>query len=353
MSNSPPATTGRPRFIRLQFSLRTLMLVTLVLGPPAAYLSNFAIHVRRQRAIVVKIDELCGSVIYEHQQNARNPQDAPPPGPAFMRWLFGNDAYMHVCHVFVGADLNRFFGTGLTSWENSDLSILAGLPRLQELTVVKLSVNDKGMRCISRVRSLRRLNLEGPQISREGVAQLRHNRQLEYLGLDGPGITDETLRGLRELKGLKHLVLHDTAITSAAVKNLEHLTELQTLEIDPASEIDDEALKSLAKLPNLTTLEIGHSKVTYQGLAFLAGHQRLTELILRSSEITDAGMPYLLELPSLRKLDLSHTKITNAGLPTLAKISTLVELDLRGNGLGRKSKDFFRDHAKLQTLKLF
>src|SRR5947209_6373548 len=111
----------------LRFSLRTLLLLVLILGVGLGWLGNVIIRVRHQRQIVAGIGAAGGQVAYDYRRYLGLIGDhhnySPPPGPKFINVLFGNDVFAYVDGVYIS-------GPRVT---DADLLCLAELPRLQEL----------------------------------------------------------------------------------------------------------------------------------------------------------------------------------------------------------------------------
>ncbi|HJS07017.1 MAG TPA: hypothetical protein VJ809_05130 [Pirellulales bacterium] len=82
----------RRRWLRI--STRTLLLIVLVLCVWLAYVSNRA---RKQEELVRRlVNEGRGVVAYHHQidANGKGIPDAPLPGPAWLRRLIGDHAFL-------------------------------------------------------------------------------------------------------------------------------------------------------------------------------------------------------------------------------------------------------------------
>ena len=63
-----------------------------------------------------------------------------------------------------------------------------------------------------------------------------------------------------------------------------------------------QGLVHLAKLPTLSGLNLGKTRITDAGLKHLAGLKALTDLNLAETRVTDAGLKHLAGLSSLRQL---------------------------------------------------
>ena len=89
---------------------------------------------------------------------------------------------------------------------------------------------------------------------------------LQKLTLWGPGITDAGLEQLAPLTHLTNLSLDNTAVTDAGLAKLAPLTSLKTVVLQRSTEVTNEGLVPLAKLPNLTYLTLLYTRVTMMAL---------------------------------------------------------------------------------------
>src|SRR6478752_6377544 len=80
---------------RLRFSLRTLLLLMLVLGAFFGWFGKIAIQARRQQKIVVMIREMGGEVAYRRPGRAGF-FSGPPRGPWLLGDIFGDAAFSNV-----------------------------------------------------------------------------------------------------------------------------------------------------------------------------------------------------------------------------------------------------------------
>jgi len=139
------------------------------------------------------------------------------------------------------------------------------------------------------------VNIADPIVEKEIRRQLKKptgelNRadleKVTKLSLNVTQITDEGLNEVIKLPKLRGLALWDTKITDAG-------------------------LKEVIKLKHLNYLNLGGTKITDAGLKELAKLKNLTELNLRYTQITDAGLKELAKCKQLEKLHLGHTQITD------------------------------------------
>ena len=93
-------------------------------------------------------------------------------------------------------------------------------------------------------------------------------------------------------------------------------------------DIEDINLEDLAKLPKLTELGLDY-QITDAGLKEVAKLQQLSNLQLAAAQITDAGLKELVTLTKLTVLELRYTKVTKAGVAELKE--ALPKCEIRSN----------------------
>jgi uncharacterized membrane protein len=81
--------------------------------------------------------------------------------------------------------------------------------------------------------------------------------------------------------------------------------------------ITDGAFPAIAKMTNLTRLDVSRTATTDRGLQALTPLAQLETLNLYDTRVTDAGLPPLAALPRLRRIYLWRTDVTPAGVERL------------------------------------
>lgn len=76
------------------------------------------------------------------------------------------------------------------------------------------------------------------------------------------------------------------------------------------TQVTDDGLDVLARMPHLTRLHLENTAVTDDGLQHLAGLEHLAYLNLYGTAVTDAGLQHLAQLPRLKNLYLWQTQVT-------------------------------------------
>ena len=109
-----------------QFTLRGLIVLTLLLAGGIAFLASFARRARRERAIA---EQYAATVAYDFQYDEKENEyhiDATPPGPWLLRRIFGDTMFAQVCQLEIKRNPS-----------------LTNLDQLRELTGLKsLSIYD-------------------------------------------------------------------------------------------------------------------------------------------------------------------------------------------------------------------
>jgi hypothetical protein len=300
---------------RFQFSIRTLLVMVVVVALPCSWLAVEMKKSREQKARVAAIEKVGGRIEYDEDFDYSYPDDvyhthttgdciregAGRPWPAWILRLLGKDFFANV----VSVDL-LFAGDGV---ENA-LTQVRGLRQLQQLTVCNIESGLDNLRELTHLRSLKcdcDLNdqMEGQ------LRELGGLTRLEFL-LVGH-ISDNGLASLEGFQSLKGLCIRSSNYTDAGLRSIGRLRNLKDLILNEAG-----------------GAPVG---VTDTGLQHLQALSRLEHLSLFCTQITDAGLAQLKPMPKLRWLDLGFTEITDAGLLTLEGFSQLEELDLHGSAV--------------------
>lgn len=201
-----PTTTPKPKRRWLQFSLRTMLVLVLVVSVPLGWFAREVQRVRVQRKAATAIQELGGSVRYSPVSSAGVRAAVVSLGK-----LFGAD----MSRVVTGVVLN---GTQIS---DAGLAHLQGLPQLRTLFLDNTQVSDAGLAHLRGLPQLKGLRLASTKISDTGLVHLRGLTQLGGLDLANTQISDAGLKHLRGLTRLRILWLAKPQVTDAGVAQLQ------------------------------------------------------------------------------------------------------------------------------------
>lgn len=333
---------SRPRRRRFQFSLRTLLLLTAVLGLFFGWLGKTLRRVQHQRRIVARIGRAGGSVYYDYQLAGEHIDAKAPPGPKLVRMVLGEDVFAHVEAVqFEERDT-----------KDRDLTVLKELPELKDVSVWGPSVTDAGLAHVAAIPKLRGLALTDTRVTADGLRQLSQANELVYLALHGASVTDATLAHLDKLPKLAYLQLIRTSVTDNGLALVGALRHLREVDLYEAPSVSDAGLEKLRDLCDLEALRLLGTSVTDQGLEHVGQLERLRVLHLQGHPITDAGLAELRNLTRLTSLSLNGTAVNDTGLAHLAQFRELEDLDLSHTKASDAGLEHLRDLSKLRILRL-
>ena len=152
---------------------------------------------------------------------------------------------------------------------------------------------------------------------------------LKRLKLSGGGISDVGVRQIGSIAGLEELSLQDAQIDDEGLKPLENLKNLSSLTIRRSPRVTDSAIEHLLQLPKLSKLGLLEVGITNRGLERLKGMTRLRALDLRGcSQVGNAGLEQLASLKNLKILRLGGYLIDDDSLVIVKKLSSLTSLTI-------------------------
>jgi Leucine Rich repeat len=247
MHSEPPEADIPKRGRRwLQFSLRSLMIFVVLFAIACCWFGAKMEKSRRQQAAVDAIRKDRGLVSYENR--------LPPPQPAWLRALLGDDFFRNPISACVQTDAGlehicefgqlRFLQLAPTRFSNAGLQHLSALNRLESLNLIGASFSDASLEFLASLPQLRTLVLYNTPITNAGLAHLRGLKQLRVLDL------------------------RETRISDAGLEQLAALAQLSVLYVD-SPEITDTGLEKLCVLKSLSSLDIRGTRVTENGVANL------------------------------------------------------------------------------------
>jgi hypothetical protein len=220
MEAEPPKADPPKRKRRwFQFSLRTLMIFTVIVAVPCAWMGRKIDQKRHERNAVETIRKLGGAVYYNYEMETdfEPPEDrhfnAQPHGPGWLRRILGDDFFSDPTVAMVAGD----------DWSDDDLACFEALPTLKSVRLgPALRVTDDGLAHLENLSQLESLSLSSRGITDAALVHVKPMTKLQILLLPmSPSVKDDGLVNLRGLKQLKNLNVHGTAITIEAVAELQ------------------------------------------------------------------------------------------------------------------------------------
>jgi Leucine-rich repeat (LRR) protein len=269
---------------RFQFSLRSLLVLVVVVAIPCSWLAVEMKKATEQREAVEAIAKLGGVEGYDWQfdKDGHHLPNTGPPEPTWLLIWLGDDFFAAVVSA-------QFTDRPIT---DIDLAQLRGFKHLRTLDLDRTNITDAGLEHIARLPQLQKLGLEFTQVTEVGLAHIAKLPQLKWLDLNGTKVTDAGLEHLKGLSKLQGLGLDGTKVTNTGLRHIAEMTRLQELWLTD-------------------------TKVTDEGLAHIAGMTQLETLALDGTNITDSGLAHLDRLAQLQWLRLEGTQVTDEGVKKL------------------------------------
>ena len=166
---------------RFQFSIRSLLLLTVTVAIPFSWLAAKMQIAKRQKAAaaeIVKLGQVWVRYDYECDDFGREIQAAKPPEPGWLRNLLGADFFSGVAMVRLDNYVPRDGGWTAESGElenpeewwvsktkgvDDGLQHLRDLPRLRWLILARSYVTDNGLKNLEGLSQLQSLDLTVPK----------------------------------------------------------------------------------------------------------------------------------------------------------------------------------------------
>jgi internalin A len=141
---------------------------------------------------------------------------------------------LHLTNLSV-LSINREFPRGLGTYiyfrHDIDINGIAGLKKLQKLSLPGCNIEDKDFGFLSELVELNLLNLRGTRLGDRGLAGIVGLRKLQDLSLDGTYITDAGLVHISGLSELASLNLARTSISDAGLSRLYGLSKCLSINL--------------------------------------------------------------------------------------------------------------------------
>jgi serine/threonine protein kinase len=175
---------------------------------------------------------------------------------------------------------------------------------------------------------LQGISLHGTTLTDKGYAALSELSTIRELILSRSDISDFNLEQLTSLSDLRFITLNDTPVTDRGMESLSKIKTLMTICIAGAQDVTGKGLRSLTRLPALSTLIVNFTGITGADLNLLKRNKTLSTLGVQQLKLTDNDIDVLSTLTGLTHLDIARNYITDKSIDTLARMKNLRELQV-------------------------
>jgi hypothetical protein len=361
---------GRQRWYRI--SIRTLLIVTLLVGLCLAAYVRVRQSAQRQAALVRRLEKAGAVIEYDFEYDRDWREEPVSPYPTWLVDWLGKDAVHHprslAMPTGMNMQLNRFddqlFREALTAgpqwWSlvlNSkrmspqDLEIIAQQSELRRLRFFNVTWVKPDLRPLTRMQKLNFLSFELATLAECNLRPIGDCKALETLYISGVSsaqlaqiphcekvrrllvselISDgDDWRWLNSFSNLEELLMFEAEMGSNDVSHLAELSKLKSLMLHietsdpelklralPAGlerlEISGAPVKSfdwLTELPELRHLNLGGEKISAEDLRDATWPQSLQSLELLEINVDEVILRRLEALPSLATLRLTKSRV--------------------------------------------
>jgi hypothetical protein len=220
---------------RFQFSIRSLLVLTVAVAISCGWLAVEMKRAREQRAAVEAIKRTGLEVDYDFQWEIPDYwKTGYQPGPALARNLFGVDFLAEVVAVRTGGGF--FGGIGgivpytLCKATDQDLLPLKAFKRLRFLYLAATEIGDSWMECLDELHELQDLSVWYTDVGDKGMEHLRGLTNLRELGIEHTKVTNSGLVHLKDLPNLEKIRLAKTTINDNGLLLLAQRKRLKELD---------------------------------------------------------------------------------------------------------------------------
>ncbi len=232
---------------------------------------------------------------------------------------------------------------------------LISLSELTHLTLIDLQVSGQALPTITELPVLVSLDLRKSQnIRGDGLAALGDAPKLKEVKVGGLGIDDAAMAIVANLPHLESLTIEDASITSEGIEalreNRQTAKRIVALTFARCSALDDDALPSLASLPNLRRLSLRDVPVTGSFLPELPTLRKLESLSLNETFLDDNAFNSIAACRSLKRLELAQSFLTTEAMEKISTLTSLEYLNLSNCGLNSAMLEPLAGLQNLKTL---
>ncbi len=222
------------------------------------------------------------------------------------------------------------------------MAVIGAHRRLRTVSLINVPITDAGLAHLAASTTLDQLLLGQTKVVGTGLESLAAT-PITSLTMHSRVATSEGLAAITKLASLRVIELHCPQAAIEALPSLAPLAQLETF-ISTRTPLGAEGLARFDGCSRLKRLVLNAEDLRDDGLAVLSALAELDELTLAGAQITNNGLPQL-AMPNLRLLSLAGCRgVSDQGLQNLRGLAKLEKLDLTESGVTG------RDLTGLQTI---
>jgi Leucine-rich repeat (LRR) protein len=183
-------------------------------------------------------------------------------------------------------------------------------PNLQDLYLGWPGMTDSIMPEVAKLQTLEALHIGHSQITltANGWKPLRESPKLKELSVNDVKINEAAMKEIGQLKQVKDLYLAHNGVTDAGVKHLGDMTQLTRLGL-LQKDLTDDVVPTLMKLNKLETLLVDQTQLTDAAVKQFATLPNLKSLDIRAEKISAKGVRELVACKTLRTLTVHQRQV--------------------------------------------
>ncbi len=201
---------------------------------------------------------------------------------------------------------------------------LPGSP-VVDICLYSNDVTDDDLKQLASFKSLAKLEIRSDKVTGSGFAALTKLPLQELNIMWARGIDDKGMKDVAKLTTLKVLHLPAGKITDDGLKEIATLTNLEELTV--GSGINDRGFYALKTLKKLRVVKATNCGVSDGAMRVLSQLPEMRKLVLYGSRVTDIGYKYIGRMSKLKEIQTSY-RITNKGVAELGKLKNLRKLSV-------------------------
>jgi hypothetical protein len=212
-------------------------------------------------------------------------------------------------------------------FDDADATLLAHFPELYGIRLHRCSITRLPLEAL---RELQSIDLSLCQISDESLQPLTKLPKLRRIYLNGGNISRSIVSIIAQCQNLDSLCLRKVGLQDGDLEPLTHLTRLREIVLE--TNLSDKGLEPLARMPSLEYVELQNLNPGTVTLEPLQGLQ-VMKFKFWVSTITPSMLENIAKMPNLRSIIIGESKIAEGSLKPLFGMKQLetIQLDKKIN----------------------